>query len=715
MVRTVRVDLDLGGNAKEGLAEAGAGAERADEKVKGLNRDLKDTERDAAKAALALKLLGSEVDGASLKLDSFGRKSSSMGVIDERIEKTRSELRGLADEFDKTGNISLLGAIFGRQRQLKDLEGLKKDLTSALGEAGDEGGRAGGKFFLSSFLENLRGAGQKAVVAGIAALIVAAFFLASGPLLAATGLVGIAAGIVGQLKDPAIRNAFATMGHDLESALAAATGSFRGPLIEAASVFGGALRKVIGSIDFTNLSKAVVPLASGLGGMLSSMMPGFNKALEASIPIIETLAGELPKLGSALSDMFADFARSKDGAVVAIHLVVDTVRLLAEIIGKTVLAGAKLVDWFASVGSAIGGWLSKNGFGALKEGGARIKEFFDNLSHIPDAADPATAAVAAFGSHVSLTDDQLSALNTTLSTTKVTADTTAAAMTAKLFNAMMSVDQAILGVHTSLTSLEETLNKNGKAIDRHTGKLDLNSKAGQENDAAILGAVTANMQLYQAQIAAGMKAEDAAKNYDTNTEALRKQLRQAHYTEGQINSLIGSYAAVPDTVNTSIAVQGLTAAVNNLGLLIAKVNGLDGRNYGFSITETHYLVTADMRSSTRGNRWGGIYEHADMGLLNAGIYSPAGPARYAFAEPATGGEAFVPRFGDYSRSVAILDQAARWYGGRFVPGGSGGTQMYAPTYHVHVHALDARAAGPIIIKTIKSYERSNGTNWRGAP
>ncbi len=63
-----------------------------------------------------------------------------------------------------------------------------------------------------------------------------------------------------------------------------------------------------------------------------------------------------------------------------------------------------------------------------------------------------------------------------------------------------------------------------------------------------------------------------------------------------------------------------------------------------------------------GNRWGGVYEHAQAGLLReAGIFSARTPARYAFAEPATGGEAFI-------RSTAT--RRARW---RSCPGRPTGT------------------------------------------
>lgn len=73
-------------------------------------------------------------------------------------------------------------------------------------------------------------------------------------------------------------------------------------------------------------------------------------------------------------------------------------------------------------------------------------------------------------------------------------------------------------------------------------------------------------------------------------------------------------------------------------------------------------------------RWGGAVEHARHGLLrDAAMFSAQAPARYAFAEPGTGGEAFIPRFGDRDRSLAVLEHAASWYGHTVTPGS--GTQV----------------------------------------
>lgn len=86
-----------------------------------------------------------------------------------------------------------------------------------------------------------------------------------------------------------------------------------------------------------------------------------------------------------------------------------------------------------------------------------------------------------------------------------------------------------------------------------------------------------------------------------------------------------------------------------------------------------------------GERWGGVYEHAQDGALrDAGLYSPMSPARYAFAEPATGGEAFIPKYGETRRSTGILAHAAGWYGMDVVPRGMAYSRGGATSVAVNV-------------------------------
>ena len=70
-------------------------------------------------------------------------------------------------------------------------------------------------------------------------------------------------------------------------------------------------------------------------------------------------------------------------------------------------------------------------------------------------------------------------------------------------------------------------------------------------------------------------------------------------------------------------------------------------------------------NAERQNRWGGVTAFAAGGITQAHIQRRQ---RIKYAEPETGGEAYVPRRGNRARSEAITHQIASWLGGKFIPG-----------------------------------------------
>lgn len=92
---------------------------------------------------------------------------------------------------------------------------------------------------------------------------------------------------------------------------------------------------------------------------------------------------------------------------------------------------------------------------------------------------------------------------------------------------------------------------------------------------------------------------------------------------------------------------------------------------GYTPAAINSLINAYGRITLSKNARGGVH-YAAAGTLSAGIY-PSSSTLYGFAEPGTGGEAFIPRNGDRQRGRELLDVAAGWYGGRFAMGGKPGT------------------------------------------
>jgi putative intracellular protease/amidase len=225
-----------------------------------------------------------------------------------------------------------------------------------------------------------------------------------------------------------------------------------------------------------------------------------------------------------------------------------------------------------------------HGIGPLTEA---VHNFFDAVRFGHGDVASFAKAVGDSGATAVLTADDYDQLASTLAKTENNANTLAAAMANKLFTETMNLDQATLSWYSSLTSLGEQLAKNNHIIDIHT-------KKGEEDRAAVLAAVQANMAQYQAFVAVGGSATDAARQYDQNTQALERQLRKAGLTSAEIDNLIGKYKGIPDTVNTTIATNGLTQAINDLADLIAKINGINNKKYTYTIDGNityHYTGT----------------------------------------------------------------------------------------------------------------------------
>src|SRR5690606_18089161 len=158
--------------------------------------------------------------------------------------------------------------------------------------------------------------------------------------------------------------------------------------------------------------------------------------------------------------------------------------------------------------------------------------------------------------------------------------------------------------------------------------------------------------------------------YEGYIRQLRRTLDQAGLTDTQIEELISTYASMPEVKTTEIVAKTDSAkkAVRDFLALYASVKDRSVTIHGH-VRWTSSGLKVPGGTILEGNRWGGVYEHAQDGLLReARVFSPRPPeGRYVIAEPATGGEAFIPKFGNRERSIAIGRQAMEWYGMAVVP------------------------------------------------
>jgi TP901 family phage tail tape measure protein len=256
-----------------------------------------------------------------------------------------------------------------------------------------------------------------------------------------------------------------------------------------------------------------------------------------------------------------------------------------------------------------------------------------------------------------------------------------------LFGIQMSLDRATIAYRESIVETTAEL-KAGKMT------LNTNTEEGRANASAMLDQVDAAKKLRDANIDNGMAVEEANAKYQEQIAGLIALAVKLGFNEQAVRELLGVYEEIPDKVDTQIGTPGLPGATQRVETFNQTIRNVPpSKNVPFhtnapeakaavealrvkiaQIKSKNIQISAQVYWTSSGdfhvpggtlvkNRWGGLYEHAAEGKLReAHIASPMGPARYAYAEPQTGGEAFIPKYGDRDRSLGILDKAASWYG-----------------------------------------------------
>lgn len=233
---------------------------------------------------------------------------------------------------------------------------------------------------------------------------------------------------------------------------------------------------------------------------------------------------------------------------------------------------------------------------------------------------------------------------------------------------LTNLDKALKALFGSLFNVEEAQDAATVAMQKlvaeakkNHGALTGNSEAALTNRDNVRKLIQSHMDLISAYAGAGATSEEL----NTKTQELKKQFIDQALKAGLSKKAVLEYAdaydQIPATVESTITVKA--PGLPKVNSQLDHVNNMLDRIDGKTVTATVRTVFGEFRAGERNpsaNRWGGLYEHAQDGLLrDAGIYSATSPARYAYAEAATGGEAFIPRLGDEDRKRRIWEYVGR--------------------------------------------------------
>lgn len=656
-------------------------------------------------AAAGLELVAKAADNAS----------DELRQLDRKLLETRAAMVGAGKDFANTGEISPFKALLKDERQLtqvrKTLSKLTEDVKDDLGNAGDQSSRS---FLtrledgLSSGLPEIGPIGSDMVtVIGASAVAVAPAVgaaIASAVLLG-LGAVGIGAGIALNLKDPAIVETATGIGKDIGNRLHIDASVFREPIIDGLNILAAGFDRFEPRLQrvLAGLAPEVDALAEGIAGLVDKAGPGLEHAFAAAAPFIHQLAADLPGLGSAMGFFFDQIAAAGPGATAFFHDLITVTEATLTTLGLVTNALSKLYELSHLPG--MGGLIQT--FGNLNDSGDKLHKSFQLLHQDgADAADSINkigAAAASAGVGVELAADDFAKLSSQIASAGTSSDLLAAKMTDKLLNATLGLDQATLGFAESQNRLIDAVDRNGLALDIATDK-------GQANREAILGVVAANIREYDSMVAVTGSTTEAAIAYDNNTASLEEQMRQAGFTQEEIDGLIGKYRSVPSNVDTQIATLGLTQAINGLADLLRQINGIP--SYKSITVNTNYTRSGEYNQqvpSYSGGSGGGGGGYSGIARRHGGYVAAAtgmitSSPTVLFGERGTGREAYIPKLGiSDSWGLELADTAAGWHGGMVVPKGAGGGQMTVRlSYDAPAGSLEEAIMGMITARVVNA-------------
>lgn len=665
MTRTVKVGLDVDERPfTRGFARATEAAEDLEDALDDVTGSATDTTAAIGRAREATEDLGGSAKDSG---EDLNRLRADAARLDRQIDETADSIRTLAREIAATAD----EAERARLAEKLDLERVKQrkqvDLRKLIdfndNEGIEQGVRYGARFAeglasglaraggpVSSALESVFGGlppqAQAAIGAGVVAAVASVAPLVGGAvggaIVGGLGAGGIAGGIAVAARHPLVKAAATETGELFADTMERAGVSFVPATLSALSQ----VRDGIGDMEddleraFSATSRYLSPLTEDFLSGAERAVEGFANAAEQAGPAVDALGEIGRRAGDLLGDTFEGLAEhSTEGGHALLMLwtifeygirsIAGTIEMLTVAYGWMEKLGAMLSGDVAQLARLVAEQEAARGSsGGLSE---ELQDLVDSFGSASDAASTATVEVETF-------------------------DEALRRMTAENINA----EQANL-------RLEEAIDRAAEAAKDGADKgIDPNTKAGQRNRTALLGIAEAAQASSEAILRQTGSHQMAAEASERGRKKFLQTATAMGVERGEALRLANQLFAIPAKVETKVRALTDEATGQIIGFE-KRIRQLDGR-----------VITVRTRITSAGEyipgvgtqlrRWGGIVEHAQWGRLReAQIAAPVAPARYAWAEPATGGEAFIPRFGDPGRSVDILQRAARWYGQQVVP------------------------------------------------
>jgi len=712
-------------------------------------------------AAATFDRVGSALDGTN---KSFDRLSKGAQSLSDRISDTEKRATNLRREFERTGNVDVLKNWVKAERDLKRWRGH----MSALGGDTDDASRKLGLFSrvgvtagkgMNVFATAATDAGGAAkllanpvglMAAGLGATAGAA--LASGVALAGLGVGIIGLGAIALRNNAKVQASFAGLGATISGVGARAAHFLEDDFVDALNLMASTAVSTEPTLRrmFVGIEPGIASMSRGLDGLVRNAMPGLEDAAEGANDVLVQLGDELPDIGASVSRLGTALGSAASGGGKALTDTLNGLATAVDFAGASIATLSKTYE-YASIGA--------DNFGGI------VKMLQGEHEGVASRID----------TDVSTIDAAYKALGDTAK------DTATAVVTAQnaMEDATLGTFSASLRGSEALRGLSASLQENGRSFTLGTEAGNDNRAALERVGAAARRVRDDAVALASAQGKDGPAAAAAGAAAQASYAAgLRQTLIRAGFAEQAIRDLFMAVGLIPPKVPIAVETKGDKAAAQKINdaakprtspiTARSSVNAAEGtlnrtarprnspvtarssanaaeatlnrtaRNRSTVISASASANAAEARlNSAARNRTATIYVRT-VGSANAlerrrgGIdYHMAGGGTIEahhttaptimYGERETGGEAFVPKNGDYSRSMAILDKAASWYGAAVVPAASGmvrapssggSSALRAADLHFHFHGPvgSQRDAESMLLKAVESLKRQG--RWR---
>lgn len=457
-------------------------------------------------------------------------------------------------------NFSDFGDDAGKSAGGRTAKGLALGIVNGVtGAAGKVGG------ILSNGLTNIGPAGPViggVIIAAVAAAAPLAGAALAGGLMAGVAVGGVGLGIAASIRQPAVKAALMGLKNDATDILNRIGKDWQPTMLSAIASVRSQM-KGIGSTLQAALAPAksyVQPLVDGFMSLVRNALPGFQRMLANSGPIIAVLADGLGEIGTSISNAFSKISGETDNAAAGLqtmlYFIADMVELGGSIIAWLSAGYRKILDWnvgilsmlslLPGVGDTFAGWRDEmKELQATAQGaGPALQSVGNGMNIYSRAASQASQSNEALAMRQRI-------LNGTMAQGADAAGDLKSAMDA-LNGAAQSAEQAQLGYEDAIDQVTASVKENGETLNSHTAK-------GRANRTALLNLAKAGQTHAQAvydQTAATKgtaAAESAAQRaYVNSRNQLIRSAQQMGMNAGEAKRYADRIMAIPKNWNTNL-------------------------------------------------------------------------------------------------------------------------------------------------------------------